>query len=297
MRRYTKKIFIFLSIFVFIASFSVTAFAKESADFKAFKNMKNEKKEDTNKDNNNEVKKNKQNIEKDSKELINDAAGILSKTDKDELESEMKKVMDKYNIDFRLVIANEINEGKSFTDDDMSKYIQKYYKEHKIGKGKKNSGICFILAPDIRKFYGWYEGEAGDLISKSSANNLSDKFKSGLVGKKDLTNKDYTEALKIYTKRVEGEIRFRKFKVIGISVGIAALIALIATLIMRAQLNNARPKAFAGDYVKEGSFNITGRQDMFLHKTVSRRKIEHDSGSSGNHSSSSSSGHGSGGSF
>jgi len=282
---------------MFITSFSVTAFAKKSADLNAFKNMKNEKTEDTNKDNNNEVKKNKQNIEKDSKELINDAAGILSDDDKKELETEMKEVMDKYNIDFRLVIANEINEGKSFTDEDMSKYIQKYYKEHKIGKGKENSGICFILAPDIRKFRGKYEGEAGKLISISSANNLNEKFKSGLDGRKDLTNKDYTEALKKYTKRVEGEIRLRKFKVIGISAGIAALIALIVTLVMRAQLNNARPKVSAGDYVKAGSFNITGRQDMFLHKTVSRRKIERDSGSSGNYSSSSSSGHDSGGSF
>jgi len=297
MRRYTKKIFIFLSIFICLTSFSVTAYATNS-DLNAFKNVKDEKKEDNkNDDKKNENNKNKQDIKKDSDKLINDAAGILSDGDKKELEAEMKKVMDKYDIDFRLVIANGINEGKEFTDNDMSKYIQKYYKDYKIGKGKDNSGICFILAPDIRKFYGWYEAKAGKLISKKSADNLSNKFKSGLVGKKDLTNKDFAEALKIYTKRVPGEIRFRKFKVIGISIGIAALIALIVALILRAQLNNARPKGSAGDYIKEGSFNITGRSDMFLHKTVSRRKIERDSGSSGNHSSSSSSGHGSGGSF
>jgi len=59
---------------------------------------------------------------------------------------------------------------------------------------------------------------------------------------------------------------------------IAAIVALIVSLItlgvLKGQLKQAAHNDAAADYVKEGSFQLTGRYDHFLYETTTRRKIE-----------------------
>ena len=59
---------------------------------------------------------------------------------------------------------------------------------------------------------------------------------------------------------------------------IGAIVALIVSLItlgvLKGQLKQAVYNDAAADYVKEGSFALTGRYDHFLYETTSRRKIE-----------------------
>ena len=59
---------------------------------------------------------------------------------------------------------------------------------------------------------------------------------------------------------------------LGICFAIGFLIALIVTGIMRGQLKSVRAQSGASDYVKEGSLNITHRQDLFLYREI--RKVE-----------------------
>lgn len=304
MKLKNKKLFFVTVLLVMILSFNcVSVFAtNKKADSKV--NNEISEKKDSKKDNvkdesnidNKKVKKS--DIEKDADKLINDAADILTDSQEDELKKIMESVMKKHDIDFRLVIANGIAGDKNvFSNDDMSKYTQDYYKKHNIGKGDKKDGIVFILGCDIRKYYAWYEGKAGKLVNKKASDELSTIFEKKIKGKENISNKDFYNSIKDYVDSVEDEISSCRNKRILIAAGIALVVAGIIIFIFICQLSNARPKESAGDYVKEGSFVVTGRQDIFLHTTETRRKIERSSSSGGHHSSSSSSGHGSGGSF
>lgn len=55
---------------------------------------------------------------------------------------------------------------------------------------------------------------------------------------------------------------------------IALVIALIAVGSMRAKLKTAKMQVSASNYIRENSFELRVRQDRFLYRTVSRRKIE-----------------------
>lgn len=76
---------------------------------------------------------------------------------------------------------------------------------------------------------------------------------------------------------------------------IGLVIAVIATAVMKGQLKSVRAQAGASSYVKNGSMNVTHRQDLFLYRDVHRRPKPKDSGGSGTHRSSSGRSHGGGG--
>lgn len=82
--------------------------------------------------------------------------------------------------------------------------------------------------------------------------------------------------------------------VIGAALGIAVVQG------MKAQLKSVRKEKSAANYVRPGSMNLTGKQDLFLYSNVNRVKRETKSSSSGGggsstHRSSSGTTHGGGG--
>ena len=82
---------------------------------------------------------------------------------------------------------------------------------------------------------------------------------------------------------------------LAISFVIGLVIAAIATAIMKGQLKSVRAQAGASGYVKNGSMNVTHRQDLFLYRDVKRTAKPKDSSGSSTHTSSSGRSHGGGG--
>lgn len=81
-----------------------------------------------------------------------------------------------------------------------------------------------------------------------------------------------------------------------IALVVGACVALIATLIMKAQLKSVRFKSEAADYEKSGSMHVTDAREFFLYRSVNRqKKAENNSGGSSTHTSSSGRSHGGGG--
>lgn len=61
--------------------------------------------------------------------------------------------------------------------------------------------------------------------------------------------------------------------------GIAFVIALIVTGIMKGQLKTVYRQPAADNYIKQGSMQLTKKSDLFLYRQVERRKREEDDSS------------------
>ena len=62
---------------------------------------------------------------------------------------------------------------------------------------------------------------------------------------------------------------------------VALLIATVICLIWRSQMKTARIARTASNYIPQGGFRLTGQGDMFMYRTVTRRKIQSSSSSGG----------------
>ena len=58
----------------------------------------------------------------------------------------------------------------------------------------------------------------------------------------------------------------------------AFVIALIVALVLKGQMKSVRRQSGASSYVRDGSFQLTRVQDIYLYTTTHRRKIETNSG-------------------
>ena len=61
---------------------------------------------------------------------------------------------------------------------------------------------------------------------------------------------------------------------VGISILIGVIIAAIVCGIMYSGMKNVRIRSAAEEYVTEAGLELTERRDVFLRRTVTRRKIE-----------------------
>ena len=77
-----------------------------------------------------------------------------------------------------------------------------------------------------------------------------------------------------------------------IVLGAGLVVALIVVFILKGQMKTVRRKPDANSYVRDGSFQLTRAQDIYLYTTTTRRKIESDN-NHGNHGSRGGSGGGS----
>lgn len=70
------------------------------------------------------------------------------------------------------------------------------------------------------------------------------------------------------------------FAVPGGLILLAVVVALLAALIvlgsMKAKLKTAARQTHAGNYIREGSFNLLIQQDQLLYTTEQRRRVESD---------------------
>ena len=83
---------------------------------------------------------------------------------------------------------------------------------------------------------------------------------------------------------------------LGICLVIGLIIGAVSTAVMKGKLKTVHAKAGAADYMKQGSLNVTLRQDLFLYRDVKRTEKPKSNGSgSGSHTSSSGRSHGGGG--
>ena len=245
-----------------------------------------------------------------------DSAGLLTASEIADLEEKAQTLTDTYNMD--VVILTVPSTGgvyiETFADD--------YFDNNSYGLGDDFSGILFVIAMDTRE---WAMSTCGDTIQAVTDYAIQNLFQSIATY---LSNNRYYDAFQKYLTELDlyfeayqsgdpidgtvggydgpGSVEIGKQEATAGVIAKRFLIALligaaaggIVILIMRSQMNTARPQSGAKDYLSPGSYDLYRQQDLYLYSRTSRtRKPDSNSsrgGGSSTHRSSSGRSHGGG---
>lgn len=235
-------------------------------------------------------------------ERVQDLAELLS-------DSEEKALIDKLNeISVRqkmeiVVLTTDTLEG--FTPRD---YADDIYDYGNFGYGENKDGVLLLISTEDND---WYISTCGYGITAFTDAGIQ---YIGEQMKEDLSYGNFAEAFDTYaelcddfiTQAREGNpydtnnLPRKPLPLIWIPISLAIGICLSFLIVgtMKAKLKTVRFQSAAGNYIKNGSLNITESRDTFLYNTVTRTerpKNSDSSGGSSTHTSSSGTTHGGGG--
>ncbi len=230
-----------------------------------------------------------------------DYAGLLTNEEAELLRQQIQARKAALQLDI-VIVTTYGTDGKgvqAFADD--------FYDSNGYGYGSDHSGILLLLDMEAREWYMSTCGEAIYIFTDYGLEQLGGKILPRL------SDGDYYGAFEIWLDALEpyvdawrrgapidgyvppddydspyGDeiyyyddqtgIRIRPFPVALI---VGAIAAAVTVLIMRSKMNTAKLQRGAVDYLKEGSFHLRQRSDMFLYSRVSRTAKPKNNGSGG----------------
>ena len=205
----------------------------------------------------------------ENSDRVVDNADLLTDAEEASLEEQYTQIAEKYQYDIAVVTTNTLN-GKSAQD-----YADDYYYDNGYGYGESRDGLMLLVSMEDRDWHITTRGKGEENFSSRDIDDISGAFLS------DLSAGNYYEAFRIFGEESGAVITAVEEPM---SFGLRALIA--AGAVLMSQLKSVRVKREAQDYVREGSFHLTRSNDLFLYRTVDRRKIERDNDDHGSHSTS-----------
>lgn len=231
-----------------------------------------------------------------------DKADLLSDSEEADLLNMLDEISNRQQVDIVIVTVSTMD-GKS-----AMVYADDFYDYNGYGYGDERDGILLIVSMDERDWYISTRGFGITAITDAGREYISESFVS------DLSIGDYAAAFTNFATLCDDFITQAKsgdpydadnlpkedLGFVGSLVTafiIAFIISLIATSIMKGELKTVRSQSAADNYMKQGSMQLTKKNDLFLYRQVSRRKKEeyHSSSGSKTHTSSSGATHGGGG--
>lgn len=223
---------------------------------------------------------------------LSDGAGLLSTEEADQLEALLDRYSEELEFDIVVVTTNDL-QGKS-----PRAYADDCFINNNYGYGKNRDGVLILryINGEAREVEISTHGEGIDALSDNDIQNILDDMQPYILS-------DPYRAFECFARDVYDEVEDnRAYDVTWIFMGLIIGLAtgLIVTGIMRSKLKSVRAQKYAGDYIKDGSMNITVARDIYLYRTISRTpKPKQNSGGGGGgsstHKSSSGSTHGGGG--
>lgn len=220
---------------------------------------------------------------------IFDNACLLSEQEIDMLEIHAQEISDHYQMDIVILTVDSLN----------GYYAQDYADDYYDNGGFRSDGILFLLAIAEREWYISTSGSVIELISDYEIDQLAEAALS------DLSYGYYYDGFEAYLNALPECLKASSASsaassgnnwgsILLISLLIGAVAAGISLLIMRSTMNTKRKQRSANNYMKQDSFHLTVRQDIFLYSQVNKTPRQQNTSSSGSsvHSSSSGRSHG-----
>lgn len=214
--------------------------------------------------------------------LVYDEADLLSDAEEMELQEKLLTISHTYNA--QLVVATV----DSVDGNDIDAFINYVYDEMEFGYGQNHDGVLLLVCMDIREYRILTNGMADAAIGESGIESIGDHIVY------DLSEGYYADAFYSFADECEyylnGYLNGFPFE-FGANLLIAAVIGIVAglvvALVLKGQLKSVRQQKQANVYIKNGSMQLTARSDIFLYRTVDRRKkVKTSSSSSGSSGSS-----------
>ncbi|SFB86882.1 TPM domain-containing protein [Ruminococcus albus] len=219
------------------------------------------------------------------KPRVVDDADILPGFAEDKLLSRLDSISEEHNIDVVLVTVNSLG-GRA-----PDKFARDYFAYNGFGMGDGKDGFVFMLAMDTRDYSIQCTGKGEEIFNDYGTGFLVDQMYG------DLHDGDYYDAFDKYadisedfikewekgtpysaTHRAKGKLH--PGWILGALIG-GAVIGLIVSESIKAQLTSVSMQHGADDYIRKNSFKLTVQRDNFLYKNVTKTRIESSSGSSG----------------
>ena len=223
---------------------------------------------------------------------VRDGAYVLTDDQENALETAISVIRNTYSFD--VVIVTEDSIGNRSTYD----YSDLYYAKGGFGYGEDHDGIMLLLVTGggegNRDYYIMNTGRGIRIFTDGVMYDMEDNMLPYL------RFSDYYGGISRFVIDVQHRLEAykplnRANRVLPFTLGGGLAIGLIVSLTLKGQMKTVRRKQNATSYVRDGSFQLTRAQDLYLYTTTTRRKIETQSsggrgGSSGGHSFTGSSG-------
>lgn len=223
--------------------------------------------------------------------LVVDNADLLTADEESKLTTKLEAIGKEHNAEVAVVTVTDL-EGKT-----AQAYADDFYDYNGYGYGEGKDGVLVLFKPGEdgdRKLHITTHGKAIKEFSDSTIDDILYEMKDYLVAE------NYYTAFDIYADKCDDALKPPSVSLFWIPVclGVGFVIALIISKGIESSLRPVKKQKNATNYVRQGSMMVTGAQDIFMYRNVSRteRVSDSDSGSdSSTHTSSSGETHGGGG--
>lgn len=209
---------------------------------------------------------------------VADQADLLNEKEEQQLQERLTAISERYQCDV-IAATTDTFEGK-----DRQTYTDDFYYEAGYGYGEERDGIILMVNLKEREFHYATRGAAIRIFTDRRLEQIDDAVTPYLSAGK------YAEAFMEYAEQAE---TFLKNAASGeqdgadsgmlllIAAVIGAVVTALVLLILFRQMRTVRPKGYAKEYVRAGSFHVTSARDLYLYRTVSKHRIEKSDGGGG----------------
>ncbi len=224
-----------------------------------------------------------ENIAKGNPNKIVDNSDVLTDSQETELLNTINSTIEQVNIDVAVVTVD------STYGVDIMNYTDDYYDYNHYGLGENNDGIILLVATQDRAYHFTTTGSAIATF-ENDISNMQTALES------NLSTDDYFGAFNTFTDEVY-DVVLNPFTLVDglIALAIGIVVAIIVCAVLASQLKSVKKQALAHQYIRQNSFSLENRHDLFLYKTVTSRTKSSSSSGGGSHTGSSGTSHGGGG--
>lgn len=225
-----------------------------------------------------------------SPDRLVDEADLLTPSEEEILRTQLDEISTRQEFDVVVLTTN------SLYGDTPEAYAESFYDSHDYGYGVNGDGAILLVSMEERDWYLSTCGYGRIALPEDTIDQVSDLFVPKLSEGDYLTAfTDYATACDVYVTQAKTDFPydginlprdpFPLAKSLLISLIVGVVLAFIIVMVMKGKLKTVRPQHQADDYLKQGSFQLTNRQDIFLYHTVHRTARPKDNSSGGSRSS------------
>lgn len=236
----------------------------------------------------------------EQKQRIVDEADLLTDSEEQDLKAKLDEISETQKCDVIVVTVNSLD-GKM-----AEAYADDYYDNFGYGYGDDDSGILLLISMEDRDWHISTFGFGTTAVTDAGREYMSEQFRPALSDGEyakafttyaDLCN-DYLTQAKDGEAYDTGNLPKEPLSLWWIpgDLVIGGIVALLIGLYKKSKLKSVKLQATAGAYTSKDQMNLTIRNDRFINRVVTSRKIEREEkGGSSTHTSSSGREHGGGG--
>ena len=219
--------------------------------------------------------------------LIVDYAGVLTESQEAALSQKAENVSDKYSLD---VVVMIIDTYRSAGYSEIADYADDFFDQNGYGYGQSQDGLMLLISLNERETYISTQGKAIDAFTDYGINAIFEDIIpymknsdwNGAAAKFISCCDDYMHqygtgtAYDVYNER-------KTFFFPGLALadcGIGLALSGLPLKRRKKEMQTVNPKTDADDYKLKNSFHLSGRNDYFINKTMSRTPIPRDTGRS-----------------